>query len=486
MATKAVDTQLHRGLKNRHVQMIAIGGAIGTGLFYGSAFAIQLAGPSVLIANLICGGIIFLMLRSLGEMATADPGPGSFTYFAYKYWGNLPGFFTGWNYWFAYSVAVMAELSVVGIYVNFWWPDVPLWLTGLVGLALLTALNIATVRIFGESEFWFAGIKVATILFFIIFGLSMVLFGVGNDGDPLGLTNLFADGGFMPNGIGGLLLSVAVVMFSFGGVEMVGIAAAETEDPGKTIPKAVNGVVWRILVFYVGAIGVILLVVPWSTIGLEGSPFVQVFTAVGIPAAASIVNAVVLTAAMSAMNSGLYSIGRMLHGLALQGNAPKALARVSKSGLPTRAILTSVIVIGIGLLGALTIPGNPFLTLASVTLFSAIVTWLIILRTQVHFRRAIGPDAVSKLTFKMPWYPYSNIFAAICFLGVIVAMYFLPPFQSALIFGPIWAVLLLIAYAIKRKVAPNAESLISVDRQGSAPAAAESDDDDRRVPVVGS
>jgi len=300
------DSQLKRGLSTRHMQLIALGGSIGVGLFYGSSSTIQMAGPSILLAYLIGGLVIFTIMRALGEMAVEEPVSGSFSTYANKYLGRFAGFLSGWTYWFMWIVVGMAELTVVGVYINYWFPDIPQWVTALVVLVFMTLVNLANVKAYGEFEFWFAMIKVVAIIGMIVLGLAIIFFGVGNHGGAIGFDNLWAHGGFMPNGFHGILMSLVLVMFSFGGVELVGISAGEAKNPSKSIPSAINNIVWRILIFYIGALGVMMVIYPWNEVGSEGSPFVQIFDYVGIPAAAHIINFVVITAAMSAFNSGLY------------------------------------------------------------------------------------------------------------------------------------------------------------------------------------
>ena len=301
---------LRKSLKNRHVQLIALGGAIGTGLFYGSSESIALAGPSILLAYLVGGLAIFMIVRALGEMSVEDPRAGAFSYYATRYWSKRTGFVSGWNYWFNYILVSMVELSVVGSFVNYWFPAIPQWVSAAVFLVVIAAMNLLGVSKFGEFEFWFAIIKIVAVIAMIVGGLAVLIAGLPTDsGVKAGFSNWFAlDGGVLPHGLlqqsadgqwTGLLMALVVVMFSFGGTELIGITAGETEDPRRTIPRATNGIIWRILVFYIGALGVIMAVVPWNTIDGTTSPFVQIFDSVGVHAAAGILNFVCLTAVMS-------------------------------------------------------------------------------------------------------------------------------------------------------------------------------------------
>ena len=440
---------LHRGLSQRHVQMIALGGAIGVGLFYGSATTIKLAGPAITLSYLIGGIFIFFIMRALGEMAVAEPISGSFSAYAYKYISPFAGFFTGWTYWFMWVVAGMAEITALGVYVNYWFPGVPTWLSALVAIFVMTLVNLINVKAFGEFEFWFALIKVVAIIGMIGVGILIILFGIGNNGQPIGLGNLWQHGGFMPNGIRGIIFSLVMVAFAFGGVELIGITAGEAQNPEKSIPRAINSVVLRILIFYVGALSIIMILYPWNEIGLKGSPFVLIFAKVGVPAAASIINFVVITAALSSFSSGLFSTGRMLYTLALQDNAPKRFAKLGKSGTPITGIIFSASLLLIAVFLNYIVPDKVFLYISSVATMAIITVWTIILFTQMKFRNKLTGQEISKLGFKMPFYPYSN-YISLAFLGLIVVfMAVMPEMRLALYVTPIWFLILLGSYKTK-------------------------------------
>jgi amino acid transporter, AAT family len=443
--------QLKRGLSNRHMQLIALGGSIGVGLFYGSSSTIQTAGPSVLIGYLIGGIIIFTIMRALGEMAVEQPVSGSFSTYANQYLGKFAGFLSGWTYWFMWIVVGMAELTVLGLYVNYWFPDIPQWVTALVVLVVLTLVNLANVKAYGEFEFWFAMIKIVAIVGMIIVGLGIILFGIGNGGEPMGFDNLWVHGGFMPNGFEGILLALVLVMFSFGGVELVGISAGEAKNPQKTIPKAINNIVWRILIFYIGALSVMMIIYPWNEVGSEGSPFVQIFDYVGIPAAGHIINFVVITAAMSAFNSGLYGSGRMLHNLALQNDGPKLFKKISKNGTPVRGILFSSAALLIGVALNYIVPDQVFTYISAVATVAVITSWMIILLAQLQFRKSKSKEEVAALKFKIPLFPLSTYIAIAFLLMVIVLMAFIPGMRVALYVAPIWFFILFVGYKLKQK-----------------------------------
>ncbi|MCM3690081.1 amino acid permease [Neobacillus niacini] len=453
--------ELKRGLKNRHIQMIALGGAIGTGLFYGSAATIGLVGPGVMLSYALGGFFIFLVMRCMGEMTVHTPVSGAFSTFAYKYWGEMAGFISGWNYWFCYIAVSMAEITAVGIYVNYWFPDIPQWVSGFVMFLIITGINLIGVKAFGEIEFWGAIIKVLAVIVMILFGLAIIFFGFGNGGEAIGFENLYKHGGFLPKGFTGLILSLVVVTFAFGGVELIGITAGEAENPDKTIPKAINQVLYRILIFYVGSMLVLVTLFPWDKVGLTGSPFVLIFDQLGIPAAASILNIIVLTATFSAYNSCLYSNARMLFGLAEQGNAPKVLRKIGKTGVPTYCVLLSSGVVGISVILNAFLPGQVFGIVMSIAILAIIINWVMILITHNKFRKQIGPQEVAKLKFKMPFYPISNYVTMGYLIMLVILMAFLPNFRLSLYLAPVWLGVLFIAYKIKksRKVEDSSQYL---------------------------
>lgn len=442
------ETQSHlaRGLKNRHIQMIALGGAIGTGLFYGSAASIQLVGPGIIVSYIIGGFVMYLIMRMLGEMSTEEPVAGAFSHFAYKYWGEFAGFLAGWNYWFLYILVSMAELTVVGIYVAYWFPDFPAWLTSLIVLVTITGINLINVRLYGEAEFWFAIIKVLAVIGMIVLGLVLIVFGLG--GEATGFSNLWAHDGFFPHGIWGLLLSLVVVMFSFGGTELIGITAGEADDPKKSIPQAIRQVMWRILIFYIGALTVMMIIFPWNQVGMEGSPFVTIFSKLGIGSAANILNFVVLTAAISVYNSGIYSNGRMLYSLAEQGNAPKVFTKLGGNKVPYVAILFSsactLVVVAINYL----IPEGAFMQVMAVATTAATITWVMIVLVHMKFRKAHAADA-GKLTFPAPFYPIANYFCVAFMAMIIVMMTQMESMRMAVIVLPVWLIVLYVGFIFR-------------------------------------
>lgn len=439
--------ELQRGLQSRHITLMSLGAAIGVGLFLGSAGAIKIAGPAVLLTYALGGIVIFFVMRALGEIAVEHPIAGSFSRYAQDYLGPLAGFITGWNYWFLWIVTCMAEITAVGIYMTLWFPDSPRWVWALAALVLMTLINLIAAKVFGEFEFWFAFIKVFAIIAMIVIGLGVILFGIGNAGDAVGFSNLWSNGGFMPNGFTGVIQALPIVMFAYLGVEMIGVTAGEAKDPKKTLPKAINTVLLRVLVFYIGAITVILSIYPWDEMTEGQSPFVMMFDNVGIQYAAGIINFVVLTAALSSCNSGIFSTGRMIFNLAAQKQAPQIFYHVGKTGVPTLAILFSAAVLLIGvLLNYIIKDERIFLYITSVSTFGAVWTWVIILLVQIKYRKTLSKDEIGKLTFKNIFHPISSYFSVAFLVMVVVLMFFNDGTRIALIVGPLWIALLVVLY----------------------------------------
>ena len=456
---------LKRGLTARHIRFMALGSAIGTGLFYGSASAIQMAGPAVLLAYLIGGAAVFMVMRALGEMAVHNPVSGSFGQYASTYLGPMAGFILGWTYAFEMIIVCLADVTAFGIYMGFWFPEVARWVWVLGIVLLIGGLNLCNVKVFGEMEFWLSLLKVGAIVAMILGGFGIMLFGVHSAGDApaSGLSNLWAHGGFMPNGVGGLIASFAVVMFAFGGIEIIGITAGEAKDPQRVIPKAINAVPLRILLFYVLTLFVLMAIYPWPQIGSQGSPFVQIFSNLGIGSAATILNIVVISAAVSAINSDIFGAGRMMYGLAQQGQAPKGFAQLSKQGVPWM----TVVVMGAALLGGVVlnylIPENVFLLIASIATFATVWVWLMILFTQVAMRRSMTKAQIAELKFPVPFWPYAPAAAIVFMLFVFGVLGYFPDTQAALMVGAVWIVLLIIAYWLWVKPAAGQTAKVDYD-----------------------
>ncbi|UED73689.1 amino acid permease [Brevibacillus sp. DP1.3A] len=443
------DQKLERGLKNRHVQLIAIGGAIGTGLFLGAGKSIHLAGPSILFAYLITGIICFLIMRSLGELLLSNLDYHSFVDFVKDYLGNMAAFVTGWTYWFCWISIAMADLTAVGLYTQYWFPEIPQWMPGLIALVILLIMNLATVKLFGEMEFWFALVKVIAILALIFVGIFMIIKGFSTNAGASSFTNLWSHGGMFPNGFNGFLLSFQMVVFAFVGIELVGLTAGETEDPKRVIPKAINQIPIRILIFYVGALIVIMSIYPWNAINPLESPFVQVFAAIGIAAAAGIVNFVVLTSAASACNSAIFSTSRMVYSLAKEKNAPVPLTKLTANKVPANALLFSTVVILIAVVLNYVIPEGVFTLITSVSTVCFIFIWGITVICHLKYRKT-RPDLAKANTFKMPLYPFANylILAFLAFILVVLAL--AEDTRVALFITPVWFILLVVIYKLRK------------------------------------
>jgi aromatic amino acid transport protein AroP len=442
---------LKRGLKNRHIQLIALGGAIGTGLFLGSSSVLQAAGPSMILGYAIGGFIAFLIMRQLGEMVAQEPVAGSFSHFAYKYWGDFPGFLSGWNYWVLYVLVSMAELTAVGHYVHFWRPEVPAWLSALVCFIAINAINLANVKAYGETEFWFAIVKVAAVIGMIVFGGYLLLSGEG--GPQASVTNLWRDGGFFPHGFHGLFMTLAVIMFSFGGLELIGITAAEAAEPQKSIPKAVNQVIYRILIFYICSLAVLLSLYPWSQVAAGGSPFVMIFSQIGSRLTANALNVVVLTAALSVYNSCVYANSRMLYGLAEQGNAPRALLKVDARGVPYRAIGVSAAAAFSCVIVNYLIPAKALDVLMALVVAALVLNWALISLTHLKTRKAMIEEGQT-LVFRSLWFPLSNWICLAFMAMVMVILAMSPGLNVSVMLVPVWLVVMWAGYRVKERRAP--------------------------------
>ncbi|MFJ5759113.1 amino acid permease [Neobacillus sp. NPDC093182] len=430
--------QLQRGLEERHITLMSLGAAIGVGLFLGSATAIKLAGPGIILGYAFAGMIMFFIMRALGEMAIQKPVAGSFSQYARDYLGALPGFLTGWNYWFLWVVTCMAEITAAGIYMEYWFPEVPRWIWALAALVIMAAVNFLNVKAYGELEFWFALIKIVTIVFMIVSGIGMIVLGIGNGGIATGISNLWENGGILPNGITGVLMSLQMVMFAFLGIEMIGITAGEVKNPEKTLARAIDSVFWRILIFYVGALFVIMSIYPWTEIGAQGSPFVLTFDKLGIPAAAGIINFVVLTAALSSCNGGIFSTARMLFNLAENDEAPKGLGKLNKNGVPSAAVLVTAGALLVGVVLNYLVPAKVFTWVTAISTFGAIWTWSMILLSQIKYRKSLSPNQLKGLKYKMPLFPFTSYVSLAFLLLVVGLMAFFPDTRIALIVGPLW------------------------------------------------
>lgn len=417
---------LKAGLKNRHLSMIAIGGVIGAGLFVGSSGGIAKAGPAILVSYALVGAMVVFVMRMLGEMAAASPNSGSFSAYADRALGRWAGFSIGWLYWFFWVVVLAVEATAGAVILESWIPAVPQWAWALIVMAVLTVTNLGSVASYGEFEFWFAGIKVVAIGGFVIVGL-LAVFGVlpGSDNPGAGFAHLTDAGGFMPNGWGAILTGVLMVVFSFMGSEIVTLAAGESEDPRRAVTKATNSVIWRIGVFYLGSIFVVITLLPWNDESIvEKGSYVAALDSIGIAHAGQIMNVIVLTAVLSCLNSGLYTASRMAFSLGERGDAPKAFAKVNKRGVPVAAILGSVVFGFVAVYFNYAFKDTVFNFLLNSSGAVALFVWLVICLTQLRMRKILVREAPEKLTVKMWLFPYLTYATAAMIVFVLGYMLF--------------------------------------------------------------
>lgn len=433
---------LERGLKNRHVQLLAIGGAIGTGLFLGAGRSIHLAGPSILLAYLITGVLLFCVMRALGELLLSNLEHHSFVDFVYEYFGDRMAFITGWTYWFCWISLAMADLTAVGMYMQYWFPAVPQWIPSLIALIFLTGMNMAAVKYFGEMEFWFALIKVVAIIGLICLGGVLIYTGFTTPAGTASLSHLWSHGGFFGNGLEGFILSFQMVVFAFTGIELVGLTAGETKNPAKVIPQAIDNIPIRVILFYVGALVVIMSIYPWNAIDPAKSPFVQVFSAAGIIAAGSVVNFVVLTSAASACNSGIFSTSRMVYSLSREKNAPALMGRLAfPRNVPENAVVFSAVVIFTSVIMSYIMPESVFVIITSISTFCFMYIWAIMVVCHLKYRK-LNPEKAKKATFKMPLYPVMNYLILAFFLFILGVLALNEETRVALFFTPVWFLML--------------------------------------------
>lgn len=445
--------KLKRNLSNRHVQLIAISGAIGTGLFMGSGKTISVAGPSIILVYMVIGFFLFFVMRAMGELLLSNLNYRSFSDFTSDILGPWAGYFTGWTYWFCWVVTGVADVIAIAGYIHFWWPDLPGWIPAIATIFLLFSLNMLSVRLFGETEFWFSLIKIIAIIALIVVGFFLMATSYRSpDGVEAALSNLWTYGGIFPKGIMGFFAGFQIAIFAFVGIELVGTTAAETADPEKTLPKAINSIPVRIIFFYVFALMAIMAVTPWSTVSPDKSPFVGMFSMIGLPAAAGVVNFVVLTSAASSANGGVYSTSRMLYSLSTWGVAPRLFSRLSRHAVPSSALMFSGICLLSGAALIFVMPNVmtafTVVTTVSATLFMFV--WTVILMAYLVYRKKY-PEKHAASVFRMPGGVWMTWCCLAFFLFVCVLLTFEPDTRLALMAAPFWLVALAIGYVRVRK-----------------------------------
>lgn len=463
----AQSRDLKQRLSNRHIQLIALGGAIGTGLFLGSAGVLELAGPSMILGYALVGIVMFFISRFLGEMLVETQASDSFSYFARKYWGDFAGFFAGWNVFLSYILVGMIELTAAGKFVQFWLPDMPTWASALFFFIVVNALNFVSVRAYGETEFWLAVVKVAAVVGMIVMGTFLL--GSGKAGPEAGFSNLWTHGGFFPHGWQGLVMSLAFIAFSFGGLEMIGFTAAETKNPKKTIPKAINQVLLRILIFYVGSMLILLALLPWTGLlaalknggdTYGNSPFVMVFSVLGSKFAANALNFVVLTAALSVYNGMVYCNSRLLYGMAKDRQAPRFLTKVNARGVPYAGILYPAAYTGLCALLNYLMPRGALGLLMSLVVASLVLMWFVIIVTHLKFRAFIR-DSGRKTEFPAPFAPVTNYICLAFMVLIVVVLYFTPDVRVSVYAMPFWVVAVYCAFIFQKRGAARRHAAVT-------------------------
>lgn len=439
--TAAPDDHSHLagGLRTRHLTMMGLGSAIGAGLFLGTGAGINLAGPAVLVSYAVAGVLVILIMRMLAEMAAARPESGSFSVYAELGIGRWAGFTVGWMYWFCLIMVLGAEITGASAIVHGWLPGVPQWTVALVLVATLGAVNLVGVRSFGEFEFWFAAIKVAAIVAFLIIGV-LLIGGWLPGTEPIGLANLTQHGGFMPNGFDGVAAGLLVVIFAFGGIEIITIAAAEARDPAASIARAARSIVWRILVFYIGAVAIMVVVLPWDSPALAAGPFVAVLKIADVPGTAMLMEAVVVVALLSAFNANVYGTSRMAYSLSLRDDGPRVLRHVSPRGVPSHAVWVSVFFGLVSVVLNWALPDDLLGILLNAVGASLLVIWVFAAVSQLRLRRRFEADGT--LSVRMWGFPYLTWLALAAIAGVVVLMLADPDARGQVIFNVVQAALL--------------------------------------------
>ncbi|PEZ01500.1 GABA permease [Bacillus sp. AFS018417] len=445
--------KLQKQLKSRHVTMISLGGIIGAGLFVGSGAVIHETGPGAILSYAIAGLLIVLLMRMLGEMAVVNPDSGSFSTYARQAIGPWAGYTIGWLYWFFWVIVIAIEATAGGAIVHGWIPSMPIWLVSLILTLLLTLTNIYSVKSFGEFEYWFSMIKIVAIIAFICIGAA-IIFGFIPGVESPGLSNLTEHGGFMPKGFGSVFVGIITVIFSFFGAEIAAIAAGESSDPEKSVVVAINSVVWRILLFFIGSVSVLVILLPWNSAESLESPYVTMLNMIGIPAAAQIMNVVVLVAVLSCLNSALYTNSRMLFSLAQKGDAPRALLKVSKNGVPVRAVLASTFFAYICSIFNFVSPDKLFLFLVNASGAIALLVYLAIAVSHLRMRRKLEKENPEAMKLKMWLFPYLTYVTIIAMVVILIAMAFIDSMRSQFFLTMMITILVIISYFVsKRKTA---------------------------------
>jgi AAT family amino acid transporter len=433
-------------LKNRHLQFMAIGGAIGAGFFLGSGVAISKAGPALLLVYVLAGAVMFLIMRALGELTLAHPSIGSFGAYATMFIGPLPGFITGWSYWLISLLVSTVEATGIGLLLHHWYPGLPQWIPALCVVTLLYAINLCGVKSFGELEYWLSMIKVATIVAVLLYGVAVLIFKIGDLGRQAGISNLWTHGGFMPNGLSGLLAAVPIVIFAFGGIEVIGLAASETERPEQALPRAINSVLYRILFFYIGSLAILMMLLPWNQSSPQESPFVLVLSRAGLSIAASAITFVAISALLSSCNTLLFASSRILLGMASAGQAPVRLSTVNGRNVPYLSVTLSAGALIVGVLLNYFIPDTIFSYALSMVAWLTLWFWASIVLSHLFYRRSVPKERSGIGPFQLPGSPYTN-WAVLLVLGLVAVLFALNSgTRVTFYFLLAWMTVLIVAY----------------------------------------
>ena len=450
------DQGYRKALKRRHMNMIAIGGSIGTGLFLGASGRMEIAGPSLAVVYIVCGLFAFIVVRALGELVMYRPSSGAFVSYAREFMGEKGAFTVGWLFFLDWGTTVIADITAIALYTHFWsfFTPIPQWVIALVALIVVMAMNVTSAVLFGELEYWFALIKVGAIVLFGILGISLIVTQTPIDGHRPGLAMITENGGFFPMGIGAMFVIALGVVFAYGGTEMVGVAAGEAKDARAVVPRAVNSIMWRIMLFYAGSVVLFTLLMPWNAYKANESPFVTVMSAIGIPHAGDIMNLVVLTAAMSSLNAGLYSTGRTLRSLAMAGTGPKFAKRMNKAGVPYGGILITT---GLGVIGVflnMVVPGQVFEIVLNLAGLGIVGVWASIIVCHWLFVRKMKAEGRERPSFRLPWAPVTNGIT-LGFLALVVLLMALDQGVgriTLIAFGAVIVLLVIGWYAVRGRV----------------------------------
>jgi len=449
------NTGLQRGLKARHLRLIALGGVIGAGLFVGSGVVVQSAGPAAVLSFALTGAIVVLVMRMLGEMAVAYPAVGGFYEYNRLALGDLAGFLTGWMYWYFWVIVVALEAVAGAKLIDYWIPGIEPWVVTLALTALFMFLNLLSVRVWGETEFWFASIKIAAIVVFLVAGAAWVL-GLWPGGGG-GFSNLTANGGFAPNGIGPVLTGAVAATGFYFGAELVTVAAAESTEPERAVARSMQSVISRVLIFYVGSIFLVVCILPWNDAQLMSQPYVSAFEKLGLPGAAQVMNAVILTAVLSALNSGLFASSRMLMAMSRRGDAPRTFSRVDRRGIPVPALLAGTVFAYVTVVMSYVSPDKVFAFLVNSYGTVAIFVYVLIAFAQLRLRKRLEAEAPERLRLKMWGYPYLSWVAILAMLAIVAAMAFIPDQRAPLLFGVLSTLAMLAGYVLSRRRARGDE-----------------------------